>query len=467
MQETIFLTLVGCLALLGIYLSRMCWRSLRGNRTNILLIMVIYANFIWSLCPALVAFLTKEFDLFNFGYDLDVWSRGLWLDIVFFSVFILTLKSLGSRAVFEKWAVGLRNTPSPVKFLTWLLFLAGGFYLLMIGPWTGVGYEGAGRYIQDDLSSAGVTVGGVQLTIYRAVLIPALCVLLFYVPKTRVPKWFFYPAAVGFAYVILDAIASGARGKVLEVCFAIGFCKLVAGYPKKAMLYLVGSGILLFIFSSAFLGFRENAEEFAGQSALAKSESVFQAWNQDSTKRGVVLSLTTFLIRLDSVQDAGILADQTSKSGKFATYRPFVGSFLAWVPRYIWPGKPLPLSIDGTVAGLPWYLVMSYRDEPWNNGSVSVAGVAYWQFGWLGVTVTAAFGAVIFRMLSTIALRGGTVGVLFLIVYCMMTHFRLPVGIDETLLVVFQLVVPLLLFHAVYMRLIAHRVVRRSARAQS
>jgi hypothetical protein len=467
MHESEFLILVGLMILLGIYLSRLCWESFRGNRADSILIIVIYANFLWAICPAVLAALTGEFDLLNFGYDLGTWSLGLWLDVIFFSVFIITLKLIGRPRVFENWATQLRNTPSPVKFLTRILFLGSAFYLFMVGPWTGVGYEGAGQYIQDDLSSAEVTVGGIQLTVYRAILIPALCVLLFYLSSKRVPKWLLWAGGAGFLYVILDAIASGSRGKVLEVFFAMGICKLISGFPKKAAIYLAGSVVFVFLFSSAFLAFRENADEFAGKSAVSKSESVFQSWNQDSAKIGTTLWLTTFLIRLDSVQDAGILAKQTSKSGEFATYRPFVGSFLAWIPRYIWPGKPLPMSIDGTVAGLPWYLVMSYRDEPWNNGSVSTAGVAYWQFGWFGVVVTAFVGGVVFRLLSAIATRGGAVGLFLLIAYCMMTHFRLPVGIDEVLLVLFQVIVPLLIFHTAYMYFMDPGAVSHAATAQS
>jgi hypothetical protein len=252
---------------------------------------------------------------------------------------------------------------------------------------------------------------------------------------------------------------------VVEVLFAISICLLIAGYRRKALIYLTVSVAFLLLFSSAFLTFRANAEQHADESVVGKSESIYQVWSQDTPKYGASLWLTTFLIRLDSVQNAGILADQTIKSGKFATYRPFVGSLLAWAPRYVWPQKPLPLSIDGTVAGLPWYLVMSYRDEPWNNGSVSVAGVAYWQFGWLGVVVTAIAGAAIFRALSTIAVRGGIVGLYLLVVFCMMTHFRIPVGIDESILVLVQLILPVLALRSVYIHYMSSGNARRRVAA--
>jgi hypothetical protein len=88
---------------------------------------------------------------------------------------------------------------------------------------------------------------------------------------------------------------------------------------------------------------------------------------------------------------------------------------------------------------------MAYRGEPQNNGGVSTSGIAYWQFGLLGVLLTALLGAVVFRVLSALFMRGGAVGLFFFLSFCMMTHFRIPVGMDETLFAAGQVVVPLLI----------------------
>jgi hypothetical protein len=180
-----------------------------------ILVIVIYAHFVWSLFPAIVADAAGQLDVFTFGYPSGRVVSRASVGHRFFSVFVVTLKHIRKRAIFERWAARLRGTPAPVGFLTWILFLSGCFYLLMEGPWTGVGYEGAGRYIRDDLSSVDVTVGGVQLTIYRCILVPALCVLLFYAAKSRVPKWLYYLGAIALAYAVADSVASGARGRVV------------------------------------------------------------------------------------------------------------------------------------------------------------------------------------------------------------------------------------------------------------
>jgi hypothetical protein len=448
-----FLILIGVFTLQGAYLSRLCWRAWRGERKrNLILIFVLYANFLWALVPVVVAMLTSEYDLFSFGYGVRVWSLGFSLEVLFFAIFILTMRSVPVHPRAERFANYLRATPESAQFVILALFVALLAYLVLMGPWSSVGYEGAGLYIKEDLASEGFTVGGPQYTIYRAILVPALCVLLFYLPKQRVPRFVYSFGVIGFIYVVLDSIASGSRGKVLEVLFSIAACMLVAGRAKRALLYMAATAAFLILFSGAITQFRGAAEEYAGESALSKSKSVFEAWGQDAPSAGTTLGLVTFLIRLDSVQDGGILAQQTAQSGEFATFRPFWGSLVAFFPRYFWEDKPLALSRDNTVAGLPWYIVMDYRDEPWNNGSVSTSGVAYWQLGYFGVIMTAIAGAFVVAWLSAIAVRGGEVGLFFFLGFCGMSHFRMPIGIDETLLILLQIGLPILLLHTLYVR---------------
>jgi hypothetical protein len=81
------------------------------------------------------------------------------------------------------------------------------------------------------------------------------------------------------------------------------------------------------------------------------------------------------------------------------------------------------------------------------------------------VVVTAITGAAIFRALSTIAVRGGIVGLYLLVVFCMMTHFRIPVGMDESMLVLIQLILPVLALRSLYIHSISSGNARRGATA--
>jgi len=452
-EYPIFVTLVGVLTLQGIYLARWVWLSWETFREDSILLFVLYSSFFWGLAPAYVALLTDSLDIFNFGYEPRVWSLGLFLDIVFFSVFMLVYRRRRAETRAERIADAFRRTPYPLHFLMLIFVFAGCGYALLMGPWTTGGYGDVGLYVKEDLTSEMFTIGGVQQAIYLGILIPAICILLFYVPRKRLPKWVFLLVGLCFGFVLVEAISSGIRGRIVDVLLAVVSCMLVRGYRKRAMLYLALGGVFLALLSAPIVALRSDSKLYGSLSPAERAKAVFQSWGSDSgSQGGIMLWASTFLVRLASVQDGGILASETSKSGEFAYFRPFVGSLFGLVPRYIWHDKPLPLSRDGTVEGLPWYLVMAYRDEPWNNGSVSTSGIAYWQFGWIGVFATAAIGAWIVIWLARIAFRGGIVGLFLFLSYSMMIHFRFPVGVDETLMIFVQMMVPFIVLRALYLQ---------------
>jgi hypothetical protein len=52
-----------------------------------------------------------------------------------------------------------------------------------------------------------------------------------------------------------------------------------------------------------------------------------------------------------------------------------------------------------------------------------------------------------------------------LVVFCMMTHFRIPVGIDESILVLVQLILPVLALRSVYIHYMSSGNARRRVAA--
>jgi hypothetical protein len=448
LEFSIFVILVLLLTCQAVFLAIICLKTWRTEPENLILLFVLYSNFLWSVPPAIVALVADDIEFYSFGYPLAYWDFGLLLEFVFFCIFIFV------------WILGRRRTPlireqvlrsSTIHFVVVVALLAGAFYFLLTGPWTGAGYETAGDYVKANLASDEVTIGGIQNTVYRDFVLPSIAVLIFYLPRNRVPKLALALGVGVLIYACFNALASGARGRIVEVAFLIGSCYMAKGATKKASAYLLVGVVGAALLSAALMEFRSSAVEHKGLSVVDKSTAVLDAYGIGHSEPGSLAWFRRYLLRLDSIQNGGILARRADQSSHYALYRPFVGSFVAYIPRYLWTEKPLPMSEDGTAGGLPWYLVMAYRGEPWNNGSVSTSGIAYWQFGWFGVMATAILGALIARGLSHMAFRGGPIGVMVFVSYCMMTHFRIPVGIDESMFAGAQVGLPTLLLYGLYL----------------
>jgi hypothetical protein len=73
-----------------------------------------------------------------------------------------------------------------------------------------------------------------------------------------------------------------------------------------------------------------------------------------------------------------------------AGFKPYIGSLLFFVPRFIYPNKPVAGSIDGSYAGIPARLVPTLfnPNDTINNVGVSPLAISIWEWGWsLGVLV--------------------------------------------------------------------------------
>lgn len=461
MDVGVFVGLLFLLSTQAAYFTVKFLRSWRASRENLVIVFVLVSNFLASLIPAYVVLITGNFTPFLFGYDLSVWCWGLSLELVFFTVLALTFEMKRWSPFADKVALSMRTCPRVTGFLILLFIVSGMGYVALWGPWSTSGYEAAGDYVGADLNSLDVTVGAVQGTIYHSLIIPLACILFFYVPKSKIPFWLRPLFGFVLVFALVKALASGGRGAVLEILLAIASCLLAAGKRVRAGASVLVTMALLAALSGAIIEFRSNAERYADLSVWNKAGIILQNWKDGGSASGPANWAETYLTRFDAVQDAGILANWTRATDSFAFFRPFVGAIVATIPRYFWSNKPLPLSDNGMVSGLPWYRVMAYRGQPWNNGGVTASGIAYWQFGWLGVVATAFVSAIALRSLAAVFIRGGPAGLLVFLTFGMMLHFRLPVALDETIFVFLQVSLPLLIFFGIYRMVVTPAVRKR------
>ena len=441
MSLLIFVVLVGILTAEGIYCAMCLRHSWKDQTDEIILVIVLYANFLWTLIPSYLALITGDFTSLTFGYELDAWNLGLALESVFFFMFFIgwqqTLRIFPPLRVAQSINVSRREL--------WYLFVvalcAGTGYLLLGGGLTYHPYEQAGDYIRNGTNDTEAVRQGLAGTLLCAFVFPIAAIFSLYVPQGCRSALTTIPSMCLLGWAALAEVATASRGNIIKLFFQLGIVLMLAGRSRRSLRYLLAGLLATIVLSPALVAYRSQLQNYRSTQTLDdKLSGVYQKLVSYANGEGEQ-SVTEAVQRFDSAQNAGIIA--TRLDGDFAGYRPFLGAAVAFVPRLLWPAKPLPMSADNSVAGLPAYLAMAYRGEPHNNGSVSPAGVAYWQFGWPGVILTGFLSAFVVRALARAAIRRGAIGVLSLIAFLEMSHFRLPVSLDETLFILMQTAVPL------------------------
>lgn len=436
----LFILLTAVLACEALYLSLLCFKDWKAKPETLVLLFVLYSAFLWSLVPALGALLSGEFLAFNFGYEIETWNFGLWLEVVFFAVFILG------------WHISdyFKRKPIPpitqrdMKFVIWIAIIAGIAYFALGGFWTNAGYEILADYVNGRMSTEDATQFSTQSVILQGIIIPACFLLLFYLPKSLRSKWISRIAVVVLILSGVKAIGFGTRYGILAMAFSLATCLLMSGRIRASLKYFGVGFVAAAVLSAAMVAIRGTAET-QDMSNADRAAAMLKGKHGDLLSKEWFIS---YLPRLDAVQNSGIIA--THLHGDYAGLTPFTGAFLTVIPRTLWPSKPLALSRDGTIFGQPSFLCMAYRGEPWNSSTVSTSGVAYWQFGWIGVILTGLITGMSTRFLGVLAFRKGAIGAFLFLAYCGVARFRIPLALDEFIVAISQVWVPIFGLYLLY-----------------
>lgn len=91
-----------------------------------------------------------------------------------------------------------------------------------------------------------------------------------------------------------------------------------------------------------------------------------------------------------------------------AGFAPYRGSLVFYIPRFIYPDKPIAGSIDDTYFGTPARLVPALvnSEDTINNVGVSPLAISIWHWGWVGGIVAFVVGGFVTLRLSSFLLNG-------------------------------------------------------------
>lgn len=423
------------------------------------LFSVVVVAMLGGLIPALFAIVTRDYDVINFGFPLSTWTLGLVIEIVYFGFYLLGFRFAVKRLFrpVDRLATKFRETPHAWFLVLFIFLFAIAAQARFAGPWSSEGYESAGRYTVTRLNDASVVEGGIERFVSLAFVMPALFVALFAKGKPRggwVRVLTVVLFVVSFIPLVLSDLVFGARGLASAIVLMLASVFVYNGQWRSAAVSVLIVVVVGALASSGIRAYRVHSFEYRGLSDWQKlnlmTEAVLPAEGRPKSD-----FLASTILRLDTVQSGGILAQETQETGEYAFFKPYAGAILAPVPRLIWGDKPVPLSINDSVLGTPWYLVASLRGAPWNSVGVSASGTGFWQFWWPGVALTGIVSGLIVAYIARIGMRGGLLGLLFYLTIARQIHFQMTGSIDNWLLILLKTVPLMLIFYFVYRRLTA------------
>lgn len=132
------------------------------------------------------------------------------------------------------------------------------------------------------------------------------------------------------------------------------------------------------------------------------------------------LTFSRMLFNKFDIFSTGVLLIKNSGGLASAGFRPFYGSVLIFIPRAIWPERPVSGSADGTIYGHPSRLVLSsiMPFSDYQNVGIAPLHIALWQLGIFGavlfIIVVVAFLWIINKFLLSGRLLIRTLGIYLL-----------------------------------------------------
>lgn len=211
-------------------------------------------------------------------------------------------------------------------------------------------------------------------------------------------------ATIPIFSLIVIGITSGVRGRIV---WAVSLLLLAGIFNRQRKVIAISLIIsILFIPIFAVLGDKDTRGAMVSSASQSEIYSlVLEAGvkNIRNSEEMVDAFLESFSWRAQGVRNSVTLyRDYEYGGGGFNTY---LGSLLAFIPRGIWPEKPMLGSLDHTEFESAMYKVMLLGyGEPGTMGPFLASAHAYWEGGWIWLVmaglITGFFWNFVFRCCS-------------------------------------------------------------------
>lgn len=212
----------------------------------------------------------------------------------------------------------------------------------------------------------------------------------------------FFLALLPLISLVVIGITSGVRGRVVWVISLL----IVAGIfnRQKKIIAISLAMAILFLPIFAALGDRDMRSTMAS-STSSRTEIytlVYEVGIKNISNSGEMMKafLESFSWRAQGVRNSVILYKDFDQGG--GGFRTYTGALFAFIPRGVWPEKPMLGSLDHTESESAMYKVMLVgHGEPGTMGPLLASAHAYWEGGWIWLVVagliTGVFWNSVFR----------------------------------------------------------------------
>lgn len=248
----------------------------------------------------------------------------------------------------------------------------------------------------------------------------------------RIITWFFLISTVIFGFTM------GARGKLLSVAVLASIIFWLF-YGKRKVIYMFIILLIVgIIISPVIMIYKSKTNLYVGVSTLERIQNIFYVYEHEARFTEAFDAIEGIIFRYDGIHNGGNLAIYSTESEN-PYFKPYLTSILGMIPRYFWPDKPQPKSVDGTASTTPNIMTGVVSGRPWLMTSVTPSAVAFWQFNLIGILIIPLFQAWISSALISVSDRYGRPE-LFLFYFLLLNPLGLLV---QTWFIFLQWVLPL------------------------
>lgn len=338
---------------------------------RILAISLVFFLGFWYILPgALIEIFSYEslrnslyfldFEDYIFAYSLE--------SVTVFAVIILVLH-YAERKALKQLPMKIPARLEYFMIVSFLLILVAG---LLIGP--------SFNYLESNSAELYSTnsFGAQVLSIFNGLLLAGAILLIGHSRHWTIPALLLFCLA-GLSSSL--AVLAGARIQLMTPIIILGYKYLRRMTLNFRTVCIIMVGIFFIFYFvipiSAFIG-----------DIRQSGEIDFSFFNSDSSVVDGAALANMLFVKFDSFS-AGVALVRTDGIAS-AGLKPYYGSALLFIPRAVWPDRPVAGSVDGTIYGHPSRLVPAALFNTVSdsaNVGVSPLHITIWQFGYLGILI--------------------------------------------------------------------------------